>query len=92
MANAYTLGDTIRVSAAFANSAGNAVDPGTVAVKWRKPDGTIVTGSATKDATGAYHADIDLDAVGEWTYRWTGTVTNKAAAEARFSVKPTLFD
>lgn len=91
MANAYTLGDSIRLSAAFTNSGGNAVDPGSVVCTVRKPSGSTTTPSVTKDSTGNYHSDVDLDAVGEWFYRFEGLTSNKAAAEQRFIVKASLF-
>lgn len=97
MSNAYDVGDAIRLSVAFTNSAGSAVDPGAVALKVRNPAGTVTTytyalGDLTKSGTGAYYRDIDLDTAGEWAYRWAGTTSNKAATEAEFTVRASAFD
>lgn len=97
MANAYDVGDSIRLSVAFTNSAGAAVDPGAVSLKVKAPGGTVTTytyagATVTKDSTGNYHVDLDLPTAGEWLYRWAGTSSNKAATEGGFTVRPSAFD
>lgn len=86
--DAYDLGDTRRLSAAFTIT-GNSppeTDPTTLTFKMREPDGTITTyvyggspDSITKNSTGNFHVDWLLAQVGRHTYRWIGT---GAAAEA----------
>ncbi len=85
--NAYDLGDTRRLSAAF-NIAANsptATDPTTLNFKMREPDGTVTTylegtdAELVKDSTGNFHVDWLLAQVGRHRYRWVGT---GAAAEA----------
>lgn len=97
MSNAYDVGDAIRLSVAFTNSASAAVDPSAVSLKVRNPAGTVTTytyalGELTKASTGNYYRDIDLDAAGEWAYRFAGTTSNKAAVEGEFIVRPSAFD
>lgn len=97
MSNAYDVGDSIRLSCAFTNSAGTAVDPGAVSLKVKVPAGTVATytyvgADITRDSAGNYHLDIDLATAGEWSYRWAGTSTNKAATEGEFTVRASAFD
>jgi hypothetical protein len=96
LANTYDLGDLIRVSAAFA-SAGAAIDPTAVTVKYRAPVAgttTLVYGvdaDLVKDDTGEYHVDIDADEEGTWYYRFESTGTGQAAAEGAFRVRVSSF-
>lgn len=88
--NNYVVGNTVRLATAtaFKNSAGVITDPTTVAVKYRKPDGTVVTNNApTKDGTGLYHVDVVIDQVGEWWYRFEGHGNLEAASVASFYVE-----
>ena len=87
----YTRGQQARVSATF-RVAGIATDPGTVTLRVQhgavvQPARTFAGGSITKDATGMYHADIDLDAEGRWSYRFEGTAPAIGAGEGSFSVR-----
>jgi hypothetical protein len=92
----YALGNLVRVSAAFTNSVGAAVDPAVVKCQVRTPDGTVTTytygtdAEVIKSATGAYYLDVDAATAGEWRYRWYSTGSGQAADEGRFYV-PTLF-
>jgi len=81
MANTYLLGQQIRLSAAYKNSAGAAADPTTVTFKIKSPAGTTTTlvygtdAAAVKDSTGNYHVDRTPDAAGEWSYKFIGAGT-----------------
>ncbi len=98
MANTYDKGDKIRISATFQDANGTDMDPTTITVKHKKPDGTVITwvyGTDTevvKDAVGKYHADITLDQSGTWLYRFEGTGSVVAAGEEVFHVRKSLFD
>lgn len=65
--NTYDVGTIVRVTATFKDISGTMTDPGAVMVTISKPDGTTVTGSATKDSTGVYHYDVD-------TTSWQGGI------------------
>lgn len=98
--NSYDIGDLVRVSVAFTNSGGTAVDPSSVVLKYVAPGGTAimrtygVVGEVEKDATGQYHYDIDTTGgnPGEWWYKWSGTGAAQATAKGRFLVEPDVFD
>lgn len=86
-------GDLVRVSATFKNSAGSAVDPGTVRFKFRTPAGAETTYTypsspqLIRDSTGVYHVDIDANLIGRWVFRWESTGVGQAAAEGQFLAK-----
>lgn len=88
------LGDTIRISGAFTNSAGTATDPTVVYLTIRKPSGALpqetYSGSPSaieKDSTGNYHRDIQCDEVGDWFAQWEGTGTVQAVEPVQWVVK-----
>ena len=58
----YQAGETIRITAAITDSAGDAADPDTVVISIKKPDGTLaITDAAmTKSAAGVYYYDYDI--------------------------------
>ena len=95
--NPYDKGDLVRVSVAFTDLAGAAVDPTAVTVRVKPPTGTLVVwvygtdAEVVKDATGAYHADVDIDETGSWYFRWEGTGAAQAAAERLFTVRGSAF-
>ena len=95
--NSYDVGDVVRCSGAFANSAGAAVDPTAVLCKVRKPDGTITTltygvdGALVKAAVGSYYTDVNATEAGIWAYRFYSTGTGQAAGETSFRVRESSF-
>lgn len=92
----YDIGDLAKVSAAFTNAAGAAIDPTVVKLTVKKPDGTLTTytygvgDTIVKDSTGNYHANIDLTLAGTWRYRWFSTGTGQAAEEDDLFVQEQL--
>lgn len=100
--NRYVRGALVRVSAAFTNLAGSAVDPSVVRVKVRAPGQTTLTQTSllygtdaalVKDSTGNYHADVDTTSTaGIWYYRWESTGTGQAAGEREFMVAASSLD
>lgn len=95
--NTYALGNLVRVSAAFTNSAGAAVDPAVVKCQVRTPAGVTTTytygvdAGLTRSATGAFYLDVDANAEGVWRYRWYSTGSGQAADEAAFEVLVSAF-
>ena len=97
-ATIYDIGDVIRCTGTITAS-GTAVDPGTVAAKWRiDPGGSVtsyvngVDAELVKSATGIYYFDIDTAAEGRYLYRFVGTGTNACAADGVFLVRGNEFD
>lgn len=93
MVNTYDIGDLARVSAAFTNSAGAAVDPTAVLCAYRDPSGNVATltygtdAALVRDSAGNYHVDISIDEAGSWFYRFYSTGTGQASEEQSFLVR-----
>lgn len=93
----YTIGNLIRVSAAFTNQAGVDVDPGQVRVKVRDPRHAITTyvyltdAAVVRDAAGKYHLDVALTKPGDWHIRFEGKTSNVGAGEKIVTALETPF-
>lgn len=89
----YDIGDKVRMSSAITGNTGSAADPGALVLKYRKPNGTVVTltygvgSEITRDSLGNYHADIIVDQAGTWTYRFISTGNAAGAEESFFAVR-----
>jgi len=87
----YDIGDRLRVTCTFTNTAGTATDPTTVAITVREPDTTETTytwaaGQVTRSAAGVFYYEIDFDAAGTWVVYWKATGTVVAASEKQYYV------
>lgn len=95
--NFYDKGDLVRVTAAFSNAAGAAVDPTTVRFKFKNPAAVVVTytygtdAQLVKDSVGNYHVDVDANAISFWYWRWESTGSGQSAEEGFFNVRDTYF-
>lgn len=93
MANTHDIGDLVKITAAFADTDGAAVDPTAVTCYYKDPSGNIselvygVDTDVVKSDTGSYYTTIAVDESGSWYYRWKGTGAVIAAAEDWFSVR-----
>lgn len=93
MANQYQVGDDVRCTGTFTNTAGSNADPDVVKFSFRNPSGTVTTytydtdDELVKSATGIYYVDVDADRSGTWWYRFFSTGTGKAAGEQDFIVQ-----
>lgn len=88
----WIAGQVARFAVAITDSADAAADPGALALRLKKPDGSVIThsyggGTVLKDGTGAYHADVALDAFGAWAWRWESAAPNAGADQATFFVQ-----
>lgn len=83
----YDVGDRVRLAVAVTNLDGDPADPTSLTLSVTTPGQTTVTPSVTKDATGSYHADVDVDRPGLWSYKWTGTGAIVAAESGSFHVR-----
>lgn len=89
-------GTTVRLSAAFTDATtGQPADPGAVTCAVLKPDGTPVAPapSVTKDATGNYHADVDIAGWpgGVAQYTFSGTSPLEVTVFGQFNVNALAF-
>ncbi len=93
--NQYRTGSTVRVLSDFTTVAtGAPVDPSTVTLTVRDPDGnvtvyTYAAAQVVKDSTGDYHYDVGPCTIdGTWAYYWLGGGTDQAADEYYFQILP----
>ncbi len=83
----------MRVTAAFTNAAGTAVDPTAVTLDFHRTQDTVTTwtvtaGQIVKDSVGNYHADIDTTNLpGYWSYEFNGTGAAQATNAGTFLVQ-----
>ena len=76
----------VRIAANFQDDTRVDIDPDTVTVKVRSPQGTTTSyaygtdDEVIKASTGDYYIDYTPSESGEWWYRWEATGTNKTIA------------
>jgi hypothetical protein len=97
LANTYHVGDLVRITGTFENSAGTDIDPSVVRAQYKDPSGAIISlqygvdAELVKSATGVYYVDIDADAAGIWYFRMYSTGTGQGANESYFLVAESEF-
>ena len=95
--DSYQLGNTVRVSVTFKDSADAEFDPTPVKLVVTDPDGEeflasiyVTDPEIVKDDTGDYHADIVPNLVSkngrDWQYRWYSDGTTKVSGESEFEI------
>lgn len=89
MSSTYVIGEVVRLLLNAFDFGGSIADPGTVVLKVKQPDGTVIshTSDVVRDGTGVYHADLALTAAGVWAYRWELAAPNAGAAEGVITVQ-----
>lgn len=90
----YDIGDRVRLTATFQDAiTGVVADPTGITLRTKSPTGTAAVYTypgdpkIVKEGVGIYHADIDVTASGNWSYKWAGTGSIVAAEESVFFVK-----
>jgi len=96
LSNPIHVGDSIRITVAWFNQAGEATDPTTVTLRICGPDYikavyVYADGGVAKAAIGSYYKDIAIDQAGTWFYRWEATGTVTATEPGSFYVKAHKF-
>jgi hypothetical protein len=97
--NTYSVGQAVRLTAAFTNIAGAAADPTAVTCLVRSTKNGLTTtyvvaaGQIVKDSVGNYHLDVTVTSEGDgyWFYRWVGTGAITAAGDGTFGVLNSVF-
>jgi hypothetical protein len=90
----FNVGDLVRITGTFSDSAGTNVDPTTITVYYKDPSSNItelvygVDSDVVQSDTGIYYVDISIDESGNWYYRWKGTGSNQAADSDWFYINP----
>jgi uncharacterized protein YfaS (alpha-2-macroglobulin family) len=93
----YDVGDVVRCSGAFADSAGVAIDPTAVFCKVKTPSGVVTSYAYGTDAqlvkagVGSYYVDVEAATTGTYYYRFYSTGTGKTAGEGSFTVRRSVF-
>ncbi len=94
MATDYDIGDLVRLSATFTNTAGVVTDPTATTCAIKVPSGTVTTYTylvdvdLVRDSAGAFHLDYSPVAEGIHTYRFVGTGACQTAEEKPFYIRP----
>ncbi len=95
----FEIGDGVRLTCTFRNSAGTKADPTGVTFKKKVHS----TGSATtlvygtdvevvKDSTGVYHVDVAFAEAGTHFFKWYGTGAVQAAKSVEIEVSRSEFE
>jgi hypothetical protein len=90
----YLAGNKVRLSVAFTDANGAAIDPTSVSLKYQAPGQAAVTqaynpGNILRDSAGNYHYDLDTTGLsGAVYYEWTSTGTGQAATAGELNVTP----
>ena len=85
----YDAGTLVEIDGTFKDKNGVLTDPGAVTYGVLKPDGTKLSGTATRASTGLYSATVDTTGgpQGVWSYEFTGTSPLQAVGDNQFYVK-----
>jgi len=90
----YQKGDLVRITGAFTDVAGSAIDPTTVSLFVSNPAGGateyvyLTDAAVVKDSVGNYHADISATIAGDWRWWWEATGTGQAVQIGQYVVEP----
>ena len=89
MTELYQAGETIRITAAITDDAGDPADPTTVVISVKKPDGSldITSVSMSSDVAGTYYYDYTIPSD---TGMYSASVTATGSA-GRITIKPDSF-
>lgn len=92
--NTYDLGSPAVMTAAFVGTDGDPLDPGTVTVRVRKPDGTITaaTSNDIDPVEGTATFPLSLDQTGFWFGRFEPSEPLAAPRELTLLVRQSAFD
>lgn len=90
--NVYDIGNIVVMSASFTDNSQNPIDPSTVEMIVKIPDGTTITYtygvdiSMVKDSVGNYHCEIDAEMVGDYICFWKGFGIGQGSDSRTFTV------
>lgn len=93
----FDVGDLVKLTAAFTNSAGAPSDPAGLSFKVKDPNGNVTTyvygidSQVVRASAGNYYVEVSATLAGTWYYRFAGTGNGQAADEGSFSVEASVF-
>lgn len=83
----YYVGDLVNLQGTFTDTTSGAlVNPTTVTMAVKAPDGTQTTPTPTNVSTGIYHYQQSATQAGVWTWKMVSTGTGQAANRGSFEV------
>lgn len=86
----YEIGDKVRLTGTFTTVNGDPVDPDTVVLEVRYPDGSVdayTGGDLAHPSTGVFTYDVLIQESGPWVYNFTGSGNlNVSTGDRYFSV------
>lgn len=87
----YTLGASVRVTVTF-SVAGVPTDP--LAVSLTVQHGTVlgIYNDAVRDSAGVWHRDLTADALGLWSYTWSGIGSQAGTFFVQAAGQPSVID
>lgn len=87
----FSEGQTVVLEVEFKDVDGALLDPDTVTLTYRNPNGSLGTPTPTRISIGLYRATVSANIVGIWRWRWSG-VTGSAnlVDEGSFCVEDSL--
>jgi hypothetical protein len=89
MPTTYEVGDLVRITGTWTDADDVVTDPNTVLAQHTDPSGNEVslttTTGITKDSTGVYYFDLDLDEEGHWPYRFYAQASGDSSAQGAAS-------
>lgn len=94
----YDTGDVVRLSVVFKDTSHSPIDPTSVCIQVKNPDGSEVHYSypsspyVIKTATGEFRYDYLITQSGIHYFKWSGTGNVNAAEEKMFFVKPSQIE
>lgn len=93
--NIFRIGEAVRLSDNFTDTALADVDPSTVTLKLRSPAGvqtsyTYAAAQVSRESMGHYYMDYVPVEAGQWRVRWEAT-GSQDAEQTIFDVMPTEF-
>jgi hypothetical protein len=85
----YDIGDLVTCDATFRDPRNRdaLVDPATVVIKVRNPDGIETTSTPERVSTGRYTHEIDVDQAGVWSFRFESGGDYQGAQGREFYVR-----
>lgn len=91
MTNRYLRGKPVRLLSSTLNEAGTHVDPATLTLAVKLPDGStssysLAGATIARDSTGVFHVNFVTTLAGRHFYRWAST-TPAGADEGEFVVE-----
>ena len=84
--NQYLLGNMIRLSVSFQDSEGELVDPTSVTLEIKRPDGVTEMPTPSKEAVGKYYFDYTPSVIGMHYYNFQGFGAVVAMSQGQFLI------